>query len=172
MARVPSRRINEQRIRTGFDQRLAAINAIRPHTDCRTATQATIGVLRRLGESDALLDVRTSDQPRQFSIRINERKFLNPVLVQNPTRFFQTGGRRCSDQTLFGRHHIGDRRIGAIQITHITPGDHALKVTLGIDDRESGKSVLRHDFTHMIDRVFLAHGVRLEDHRVFRTLDP
>ena len=172
MTRVTCRRINEQSISPGFDQRLTAINAIRPHTHRRTATQAAIGVLRRLGESNALLDVRTCDQSRQFSIRINERKFLNPVLIENPPCLFQAGGRRRSDQTIFRSHHIGNGRISTIQITHITPGDHALKMPFAINDGKSGKSVLCHDLAHMVDRVFLAHGVRLENHRVFRALDP
>ena len=102
---------------------------------------------------------------------IDQRQLLDAVLIENAPGLLEAGVRRCRDELFARGHHIGHRGIQVIEVADIAAGDHALEQALGGNDRETGKSVRGHQGADVIDAVFLAHGERLLNHRVFRAFD-
>ncbi len=90
--------IDEQRVGPGVDQRLAAVDAIGPHAHGGAAAELAIVVLGGGGESDAFFDIRAGDQARQTAVRMNQRQFLDPVLIEDAAGLLQAGGGRRGDE--------------------------------------------------------------------------
>ena len=164
--------VDEECICTRVDQHAAAVDAIRTHTDGSTAAELAVRVFGSVGERDALFDVRSGDESDQAVAFIDERKFLDTVLIENAPRFFEAGVARRGDQPVARRHHVRDTGVGAIQVADVAAGDHAFEPPLCVDDREAGEAVFGHYRANVIDRVLFANGVGFLNHRVFRALDP
>ena len=90
--------IDEQRVRPGFDQRLAAVDAIRPHAHGGAAAELAVVVLGGVGEGDAFFDVGAGDQSGEAAVGMDQRQFLDPVLIENAAGFLEAGVRRRGDE--------------------------------------------------------------------------
>ena len=60
--------IDKQRVRTGVDQHAAAVDAIGSNTHGGTAAELAVVVLRGVGESDALLNIRAGDEADEAAV--------------------------------------------------------------------------------------------------------
>ena len=172
VAGVASGGVDEQRVRAGIDQHAAAVDAVRSHADGGTAAELAVGILGGVGEGDAFFDVGAGDEPDETAVRINEREFLNPVLIENAAGFLKASVARRGDELLARRHHVGDDRVEAVEVADIAAGDHAFEMTVGVDDGKSGEAVFRHDRADVVDAVLLANGMGFLNDGVFRAFHP
>jgi hypothetical protein len=82
---------------------------------------------------------------------MHQRQFLDAVLVENPPGLLLAGVWRSGDELLLRSHHVGHLRIRPVEVADVAAGDHALEVAIGIDHRESGETIARHDVADLID---------------------
>ncbi len=118
------RGINHQQIDLLGDQRLAALEGVRPDADRRADTQAALAVFRRVGKLDAFLDVLDGDQPTQHAMLVHKRQLLDLVARQDLARLLQRDAHRRGDQALAG-HDLGDGTFIVGLEAHVAVGQDA-----------------------------------------------
>ena len=78
--------VDDEHVGTGREQRLRALDCVRPDADRGADAQAALRILRRLRELDALRDVLDGDQPAQHAVVVDDRQLLDAVPVQQLLR--------------------------------------------------------------------------------------
>ena len=82
-ARVAVRRVDDEHVDAGLDERLRALERVGPDADRGADAQPPLLVLRRLRELDLLLDVLDGDQPAQPAVGVDDRELLDLVAVED-----------------------------------------------------------------------------------------
>ncbi len=85
-ARVAVRRVDDEHVDAGVDERLRALERVGPDADRGADAQPALLVLRRLRELDLLLDVLDRDQAAQPAVAVDDRQLLDLVAVRGSPR--------------------------------------------------------------------------------------
>ena len=87
-----------------------AIFRLRPHTHSRTHAEPAMSVLACVGIHDAFFDILDGNKPFELEMFVDDRKLLDPMLVQHLASLFQTRpfGRRDQFVSL---HDLRDLQI-------------------------------------------------------------
>src|SRR6476469_3553714 len=83
---MPVRRIDDEHVDAGVNERARALPRVGADAHCGADAQASLLVLRRLRKLDALLDVLDGDKTLEPSLRIDDRKLLDLVAMQDRLR--------------------------------------------------------------------------------------
>ena len=77
------RRVDDEHVGARSDERLRALDGLRPDTDRGADAQAPALVLRRLRVLDLLLDVLDGDQPAQAAVGVDDGQLLDLVATED-----------------------------------------------------------------------------------------
>ena len=90
------------------------------------------------------------------------------MLVEDAAGFFDRGRRGGRYQLVEVGHDVIDTgSLVVVNAAHVASGDDTLEFVVGIDDRETGKSVFVHDILHLGKRHVLGNREGLGNDRVF-----
>ena len=81
--RMAVRRVDDEHVDVGGDQRVGALDGVVRDADGRAAAQPAERVLRRVRILDRLLDVLDGDQALQPEVAVDDEQLLDFVLVQD-----------------------------------------------------------------------------------------
>ena len=90
--------IDDEDVDLRVDERGWPLERVGPDADRGADAKASVVVLRRVGEVDALLDVLHRDQARQAPVGIDERELLDPVAAEDRLRLFMGRPDRRGDE--------------------------------------------------------------------------
>ena len=76
-------RVDDENVGSRGRERLRALDRVRSDTDRGADAEPPERVLRRVGMLDPLLDVLDRDQPAKLPVRVDDRKLLDLVPVQD-----------------------------------------------------------------------------------------
>ena len=107
-ARVAVRRVDDEHVDAGRDQRLGALARVRADADRGADAQPARRVLGRARELDPLLDVLDRDQALEDAVRVDDRQLLDPVAVQQLLGLVERRPDRRGDEAA-RRHQRRDR---------------------------------------------------------------
>jgi hypothetical protein len=162
--------VDEDGIRTGGEQRFAAIHAIITDTDGSADAELAVGVLGGVGEHLALHDILLGDETGELASGIDEREFFDAVRVEDFERVLVAGLRRAGGQAGARRHDGGHGRGFILDVPHVTAGDHADEDAAGIDDGETADAFFVHEALKLAKSRLRRHAVRILDDGVFGAL--
>lgn len=112
------RRVDDEDVVAGGDQRLRALESVVPDPDHRSDAQASLRVLSCMGIADAILDVLDRDQPLELKVLVDDQKLFDPVAAQDVFRLFDGRPDRCGHDSLFGYRGV-NRLIEIVEETDI-----------------------------------------------------
>ena len=81
--RVAVRRVDDEDVDLGVDERRRALQRVRPDADGGADAQATLVVLRRVRVLDPLRDVLDGDEALEAPVRVDDRELLDLVAVED-----------------------------------------------------------------------------------------
>ena len=142
---MPCRGIDKYRIGTCLDHCFSALNVVRANPDCRSHHQLAIVIFGCVEVLLALLDILRGNHSSQLSFSIDQGKFFNPVLIQQPLGIFLIRVHRRRHQFFARRHHIADCFGRLLNNPNITARDHPDETSLSINHRESIHAPLIHN---------------------------
>ncbi len=166
--RVPVRAVDGQQVSLGLHHLRGALEEVAGRANGGADAQAALGVLRRVGILQALLDVLDGDQPLELKLIVDDQQLLHAMLVQDGFRVVQRSSDRNGDEVFLG-HHFADGNVGAGFEAQIAIGEDADEL-LVLGYRHAGNAVVTHDLQRVGDLVIGRHGDGIDDHAAFRAL--
>ena len=137
-------RIDDDSVSTSIDKSLHTIERINSHTNTCSYTQTSFLILTSHGFVLGFRNILIRNQAYQTVVLINDRQFLDLILLKNLCSCHQVG-------LLVGRHKIILRHNllnGTIQTTlkaQVTVSNDAHEVLLIIHHGDTANMILRHD---------------------------
>ncbi len=130
--------VDDHAVNSNSRQCFHTILKVFTHPDCGSHPQATGRVTRGVGELLTLHDVLYRDETTQTSLVVDQRQFLDSMLLQQQLGLFERGALRGGDQVLTG-HEIAHRALVVLwrTETHVTIGENADENALTIGDRHT-----------------------------------
>ena len=101
------RRIDDDNVDAGLHQRRRPVLRVAADADCRAGAQASVRVLRGVGEGLRLEDVFYRDEPFKLIVLINYRELLHLRTHEDVFRVVERRSHRRRYQ-VFLRHNVGD----------------------------------------------------------------
>jgi hypothetical protein len=129
-----------------------------------------MGVLGGVGVLALLADILEGDQTPQPPLLVDDRKLLDPMVLQDLLRLVERRSHRGGDQVLRG-HHLRYRLFGIWIEAEVSVGDDPLQHPLAVDDRHAADGVFAHERESIADGGVEAEGDRIEDHPALRSFD-
>ena len=164
--RMAMRRVDDERVDVGGDQRLGSFHRVACDPDRGRHTQPSQRVLAGVRVFHRLLDVFHRDQALQHERLIDDQQLLDLVLVQDFPRRFERRADRHRDEVLF-RHHLGNRALYVGLEAEVPIGEDAHQPTLFrtvLRDRHAGDPVLLHQLQRLEDAFARRERHRIHDH--------
>ena len=81
-----------------FYQSRGPAHRVSQWADCSAASQSSARILGGVRELAHLLDILDRDQAEQLALTVDDRKFLDAVLLQDRLRLFERGAERSRHQ--------------------------------------------------------------------------
>ena len=169
--RVAVRGVDDEHVDARVDERLGALERVRPDADRGADAQPALLVLRRVRVLDPLLDVLDRDQAREAAVGVDDRQLLDLVAVEDLLGLVERRPDRRGDEVARGHQRarpaasvsVSKRRSRFVRIPTSTP------VVVG--DRDAGDAVARHQLERVGDERVGRQRHRLDDHPRLGALD-
>jgi hypothetical protein len=165
------RRIHDQDVHAGADERAGARVGIRAAADRGGHAEPAVLVLVRVGMLAALEDVLHGDQALENAIGVHHRQLLDPVLRQDPLGVVEAGADRRGDEPILG-HRVADRLLEIALELEIAVGDDADQPSLSVHDRDAGDLEAPHQDIGLAQRAVGTERDRVENHPALAPLHP
>ena len=168
--RVAVRRVDDEHIDLGVDERRRAFQRVVPDPDRCGDTQPTPLVLRRERVRIALRDVLHGDQALEPPLEIDDRELLDPVAAENRLGLLEGRPDRRRHEPL-ARHRLGDTHRGRDPEAKVAVRQDPDEAVLGVRDRDARDPVALHQLERVADERLGRERHGLHDHPGLRALD-
>ena len=163
--------IDHEKVHTSRCERFGALSSVGHANGCCNS-QTTVRVERSVRVLDPLVDVLNRDQALQNTGLVDQRKFLDPVPVENRYCVLKAGADGCRHET-FGRHELGD---GLAELAwraeaYVAIGEDAHETAVGITDRHTADLVTSHQLLGIVEGGGRRQVDRSGDHASLGPLD-
>ena len=163
------RRVDNDRIHTGIDQRLGTVNGVVCDADGRSDTQTSPLVLARVGEGAELDDVAVGDEADELAVAVHHREFFDAVGAQELFGFFKIRSILRNDEVAVC-HDVCNGSVVIFFKTEVAVGDDSDQGIGLVHHRNASDAVFLHDSQSVPYRGFAREGHRVLDHAAFRSL--
>jgi hypothetical protein len=160
---VAVRRIDDNGVDLGIDQRLGPRHRVASHADRGRNLEPTLAIKSRVRILDPLQNVLGRNQAPEPPAAVYYRQLLDTVLAEYlacaPERRALGRGNKA-----IGGHHLRHRQLPVVLEQQIALGQYAYKPHLRVNDRQPGNPVLRHQLARLGNRLVRGYGYRLGNH--------
>ena len=163
------RRINDNHIGSSVQKGARALDDIRRRADRCRHQKTPVAILRRIRIFPHLFDIFNCDEPFEITVLIDERQFLDAMILEHPLRFGERRIFRRRDEA-FLRHDFLDRLVQIRLETHIAIRDDPDQFPVH-RDRHAGNVVFIHQIVRIGEKIVRSQRNRIDDDAVLRTLD-
>ena len=166
---VAVRRVDDDGIDTGIDQRFDAFHRVGCHPYAGGYTQTAFRILTSHGFVFGLRDILISNESDQSTVGVYHGKFLNFVLLQNFTRARKIGG-RVGRHEVFARHHFVNLAIVILFKAQVAVGHNTHELHVVVHYGDTADVIFGHERQGIADCFSALDGHGIVDHAVFGTL--
>ena len=169
--RVAVRGVDHDRIYSDSRECLDTRLQIFTDTDGRRDTQASARITSGVRELLTLHDVFHGDEAAQPSLCIDERKFLDAVLLQQLLGLLERRALRCGHETLT-RHEVADGPLVVVgrAEAHVAVGEDSDQHAVTVGDRHARNLEAVHQLLGIVERGGRRQRDRVGDHARLRAL--
>ncbi len=164
--RMTVSRINNECIYSGSNESVNAFHRISRYTDTGGDTQTTQGVFRCIWFVFCFRYIFICDQANEMTGRVNYRKFLDFVTLENLGRLFEIGRLTRGDEVV-ACHYFADGEIHIAFEAKVTVGNDSDQKSLIVNHGNTADVILFHHCKSISDRFIPANGHGVVDHAVF-----
>ena len=172
---VTVRDVDHEQVRAGLEQRGRALEEVPARADRGTDHEPSLLVLGRLGPATLEHEIALRDETADAAIGVDQRKLLDPLLVEDACRLLDVDA-RCSGVKALDRGH--ERLDGAVLVA-VVPGHVAVRQQAGEDaaaarflDQDPGDPVPAREGPRLAERGVARQRERALDHVAVAALDP
>ena len=162
--------VDDEDVGAGGDERLRALDRVRPDPDRCTHPEPPLRVLRGAGELDPLGDVLDRDQPAQDPVLVDDRELLDPVAVEKALGLAEGRPDRRGHEVARG-HQRRDRLRDVLLEAEVAVREDPDEAASLLGDRHPGDVVVLHQLERVGDERGRRQGQRLDDHPGLGALD-
>gem|GEM_PF-4101368 len=140
------------------------------NTHCGSRHQASHGVLAGVRVILDLGYVLVGNQSHQYSLLVNHRKFLYPVLLQQAGCLRQVG--TCGGYQVLAGHHLMDRSLLVGDKAKVSVSHDSYELLVCANYRDSTNVIVRHKLEGISHQGVRRNRHRIEYHSVLGPLHP
>ena len=150
------------------DELLCTLDNIGCDTECSTAEESALCILRRVRILHLLLDILDGDETLQITLIIDDRELLNLCTCEDLLRFLE-GGTLLRRYEVLSRHALADLLRVVLLENEVTVRDDTDEL-LALGDRHAGDAELRHEIIGILQGMICGQEERIGDDTILRAL--
>ena len=150
------------------DELLCTLDDIGCDTECSTAEESALYILRRVRILHLLLDILDGDETLQITLIIDDRELLYLRTCEDLLRFLE-GGTLLRRYEVLARHALADLLRVVLLENEVTVRDDTDEL-LALGDWHAGDAELRHEIIGILQGVICGQEERIGDDTILRAL--
>ena len=168
---VAVRRVDHDRVDPGVDELFGTVEHVGAGADRGGDAEATLGILGRVREVGALLEVLDGDEASQEPVGVDDGQLLDLDVPEHLLGLVECGAHGHRVQAL-RRHDLVDATAEVGLEAEVTVGEDADQTVLLVGDRDAGDVEALHEIERCLHWQVRLQRDGVGDHARLRTLDP
>ena len=158
--------VDDDGVNAGIHKGLSALEGVVCDTHSSCYSQAAVLVFRSIRASFDFDDIFVCDKSDEMIVLVNDRQFLDFMLLKDVLSCGEIGELCCCDEVFFC-HHFRNRTVGLALEAEVTVCDDTHEDVVVVDYRDAADMIFVHDFEGIADEGAFFDCHRVDNHAVF-----